>query len=281
MSWTKLLAVLAIVTVGSAVLFGNNSQFQNLLQRYVENGEIVTLESRYSPEQIMRLHEETLLPNKKYSFQEPSLKFHPYLFMNVKYTQSNGKTKEGIILWSMVDGEMVIDADTWEKTHGFNDAILADASRNDMVILQLLSQQKDGKIGITQLQKALNVEPAALEKMIKQASEKYLITQRGNIISLHFENPTFNVLPLTRINQRLVTKPYNHAKRAEVMYSRNQIEKIAKAAFGKDFSIRSAQEVFLPVYNIDVLNPDGSHLISQWNALTGQQTDTNRYIQTR
>jgi ABC-type dipeptide/oligopeptide/nickel transport system ATPase component len=281
MRWTKILTVLAIAIIGSVVIFGNNSQFHSLMQKYAENGEIVTLESRFSPEQIMRLHEEILLPNKKYAFQDPSLKFHPYLFMDVKYTQANGKTKEGIILWSMVDGEMVVDADTWEMTHGFNDAILADASRNDMVILKLLSEQKEGKMGVNQLQKALNVEPPTMEKMISQATEKYLITQRGNIVSLHFENPTFNIMPLTRINQRLVTKPYNHAKRAEIKYNKNQIERIAKAAFGKDFSIRSSQEVFLPVYNIDVLNPDGSHMISQWNALTGQQTDSNQYIQTK
>lgn len=269
----KLLIGIGVVVIGSVVLFGSNSQFHDAIQKYIENGEIVTLESRYTPEQIMRLHQETLLPNKNYMFQDPSLQFQPYLLMEVKYTQPNGKTKEGILLWSMVDGEMVIDADTWEKTHGFHDAILADASRNDMIILQWLSQQQDGNISLSQLQRALNVEPAAMEKMVKQASEKYLITQQENIITLHFENPTFNVLPLTRINQRLVTKPYDHVKRTEAKFSTGQIDKIAKAAFGKDFSIRSSQEVYLPVYNIDVLNPDGSHLISQWNALTGRPAD--------
>lgn len=268
----KVFTALGVAALVLFVLFSSNSQIAESVQKYVENGEIVTLESRYSPEQIMRLHQETLLPNNKYTFQEPSLQFHPYLLMEVKYTQPNGKTREGVALWSMVDGEMVMDGETWEKTHGFQDAILANASRSDMIILQWLSQQKDGKIGLHQLQRALNVEQKAVEKMVKQAADKYLITRQGDVVALHFENPTFNIMPLTRINQRLVTKPYNYAMRAEAKFSRNQIEKIAKAAFGTDFSIRKMQEVYLPVYNIDVLNPDGSHLISQWNSLTGRQT---------
>jgi hypothetical protein len=268
---TRFLTIFAVVAIGIVILLGSNSNFHEVLQKYVENGEVVTLESRFSPEQIMRLHQEVLLPNKNYTFEDPSLLFHPYLLMDVKFTQSNGRTKEGIILWSMVDGEMVLDADTWQKTHGFSDAILADASRNDMVILQWLSHQKDGKVYMNQLQKSLNLEPTVAEKMVKQAEAKYLVTMKKNMVALHFENPTFNVMPLTQMNQRLVTKPYNDGKRVEARYYRKQIEKIAKASFGKDFTIRSSQVVYLPVYNIQVLNPDGSHLSSRWNALTGQQ----------
>jgi hypothetical protein len=271
MRWTKLFTILAVVFFGFVILLGINSKVHDVIQKYVENGEITTLESRFTPEQIMRLHQETLLPNKNYTFQDPSLMFQPYLLMNVKFTQQNGKTKEGIILWSMVDGEMVIDADSWNKTHGFGDAIHADANRNDMIILQWLSQQKDGKVSLNQLQKSLNVEPTVAEKMVKLAEEKYLVTLQKNMVSLHFENATFNVMPLTRINQNLVTKPYSHAKRAPANFSQKQIERIARAAFGKDFTVRNCQEVYLPVYNIDVLNPDGSHLTSQWNSLTGQQ----------
>jgi hypothetical protein len=54
-------------------------------------------------------------------------------------------------------------------------------------------------------------------------------------------------------------------------YSKSDIEKNAKAVFGADFTIRNSKEVFLPVYSIEVLNPDGSVLTTYWNALSGQR----------
>jgi len=274
MGFFRTLFVLAVIAIGSWVLFNNNTQIQDMIQSYVENGEILTLEARYSADQIMRSNKESLLPNKDYSYQDPSLKFYPYLMMEVKFTQANGRTREGVILWSMVDGEMVIDTDSWEKTHGFEDAINAKASRSDLILMNILSQSRNGSLPITRLQKALNVDSEVMDKMIRSATEKYLIIQNGNEIVLHFENPNFNVPPQTRINQWLVTKPYNHAQRVSKRYSKSQIEKIAKATFGSDFSIRNSKEVFLPVYNIEVLNPDGSILTSYWNALNGQRVDT-------
>ena len=47
-----------------------------------------------------------------------------------------------------------------------------------------------------------------------------------------------------------------------------------RAIFGEDFVIRKTQEVYLPIYNIAVQNPDGSILTTYWNGVNGQQVDT-------
>ncbi len=79
------------------------------------------------------------------------------------------------------------------------------------------------------------------------------------------------MVPQTVWNKRLVQKSLGDSQRVPKNYTHNQIIKIAGAAFGDDFKIRSQKEVFLPVYQLGVVNPDGSLHTSDWNALTGQQ----------
>lgn len=274
MGFLRLTFILILFVSGSWILWANNPTIRTLVQSYVENGEFLTLEARYSADQIMEKHRAELLPDAQYSFLDPVLKFYPYLLMEVKYTQPNGRTREGVILWSLVDGEMVIDTDSWEKTHGFEDAITANASRSDFVLINTLAKYR-GALSTTRLQKELNIDDAEMAKTLSSAKSKYLVIEKGNEIALHFQNPNFNVTPQTRINQWLVTKPYNHAQRVSERYSLRQIEKTAKAAFGHEFTIRHSKTVFLPVYSIEVQNPDGSILTSSWNALNGKRMDNN------
>lgn len=268
----RVFSVCAILIIGCWVLWTSSASFRETIQSYVENGEFLTLEARFSPEQIMDKNSAELLPDSSYSYQQPTLKFHPYLLMEVKYTQPNGRTREGVILWSMVEGEMVIDTDTWEKTHGFEDAINANASRSDFLIINTLAKYR-GALPAARLQKELNLDEAQMTRMLESAKQKYLVIEKGSEVALHFQNPNFNVTPQTRINQWLVTKPYNHAQRMSEKYSARQIERVAKAAFGVDFTVRDSKVVFLPVYNIEVQNPDGSILTTFWNALNGKRID--------
>lgn len=269
----RVTAVCVLLVLGAWALWTNSASFREMIQSYVENGEFLTLEARFSPEQIMESNRAELLPDNSYAFLQPSLKFHPYLLMEVKYTQSNGKTREGVILWSMVDGEMVIDTESWEKTHGFEDAINAGASRGDFLIINTLAKYR-GALPAARLQKELGVDDAEMARMLESAKQKYLVIEKGAEVALHFQNSNFNVTPQTRINQWLVTKPYNHAQRMAEKYSARQIERTAKAAFGPDFAVRHSKAVFLPVYSIEVQNPDGSILTTLWNALNGRRIDT-------
>lgn len=269
----KFIAIFSLIAV--FVILGwymdYNTQMLDGVKNYIENSEILTLEARYTPEQIMEAHIAELLGDRSQrSFGDPNLKFYPYLLMEVKYMQQDRKTKETTILWSQVDGEMVLNTDTWETTHGFEDTISAGATHQDFKILNTLAKKR-GALPKDQLAKELNVEPSLLDSWLDSARAKQLIVQKGSDIQLHFENPLFLVLPQTKMNHRLVTKPYTNAQRAPKRFSRSQIEKGAKAAFGAEFTVRNLKEVFLPVYSIPILNPDGSIHTSFWNALNGHQ----------
>lgn len=265
---TKLL--LGTAAVGAIYFAWNDANLKGVVGQYIENGDVLTLEARFTPEQIMSSYRHELLADSQHTFQEPSLKFAPYLLIEAKYTLPSKKTKEGIILWGMVDGEMVLNTETWEKTHGFRDSLLNDANRNDFKIMNALAKN-GGILSREDLQKELHLEIETMEPWIESAKNKHLIIQKGNQLQLHFQDPKILVPPQTKIDQWLVTKPYNHAQRIPKQFSQKQIQKIAQAAFGSDFTIRTIKEVALPIYNINVLNPDGSVHSSFWNALNGQR----------
>lgn len=271
-------AIIAIVLIGGIWLYNNHEQLLSPIQQYVENGELASLEAKFTPEQIMELHQKELLITSQHSFRNTGLKLQPYLMMEVKYTQSDKKSREGVLFWGLADGEMVLNADTWEKTHGFEDAINADASRTDFKLLNALARTT-GTANIDRLQKDLHIEKEVLQTWINSAVNKHLIIQKGNEIQLHFQNPKILVQPETKITSSLVTKTYDYALKTPKKYSSNQIQKITKAAFGDDFKIRSITEVFLPIFSIEVLNPDGSIRTSEWNALNGQRI-LPKYLQT-
>lgn len=261
---------IAALIIGGWWYFDNQNHLTGIVQQYVENGEFVTLKVRYTPEQIMEVHRAELLSDDQHSFLEPGLKFHPYALMEVKYTQPDKKSREGMIFWSLVDGEMVLNTENWEKTHGFEDAINADANRNDFKVMHALAKNK-GAATIDQLQKELHVEKEVMHPWIESALTKHLIVQKGNEVQLHFQDPKILVQPETKITDWLVKKPYNYTQRVARKYTPSQVEKIAKAAFGEDFTVRRATEVYLPIYSIEVQNPDGSILTSYWNAINGQR----------
>ena len=90
------------------------------------------------PEQIVDAHRKELLGGGKKSLQNTTLKYYPYLLLDVKYPDSS-KTREGVLLWGLTDGEMVLNTDTWESTHGFRDCLECQAGRNDFKMLQALA----------------------------------------------------------------------------------------------------------------------------------------------
>ena len=257
--------------VGFWWLWNNHDEFRGIINEYVENGDFLTLEAKYTPEQIIETNRKDLLGNGlQREFKEPTLKFYPYLFMEVKYTGTDKRTKEGVILWSLMDGEMVLNTETWEKTHGFADAIDARSSPYDFKILNALAKN-NGTMTMDQLTKDLHLEKEAILPWLESTLEKHLVVQRGNEYKLHFQNPKILVNPQTKMTQYLVSKPYDHSQRMPKKYSQREVERTAKAAFGREFKVRSIKEVLLPVYNIEVINPDGSVLSSFWNALNGQR----------
>lgn len=267
----KLSILAAIVVIGGWFLIHDDMQFKDLISQYIENGEIQTLEARYSPQQIMEEHRKELLGTSERTYKDPIVNYYPYLLLEVKFTEATSKkAREGVVLWSMVDGEMVLNTETWEKTRGFEDALVANATFNDFKIINALARSK-GTMTREEMQKELKLEREEISPLLDSARNKHLIIMRGNELQLHFQNPKILVVPQTKMNHWLVTKPYGQAQRTPKKFTRSQIEKIAKASFGDEFTIRKATEIFLPVYSIEVVNPDGSVLTSLWNALNGRR----------
>lgn len=237
-----------------------------------------TLEVRYSAENIMEKHKKELLKDHNHSFLDPDLKFVPYLLFEVKYNRSKDRTGEGFLLWSLIDGEMVVDASKWEKTHGFYDCLKVGADRNDFKIINALTS-KGGAMDRDALAKMLSVENETLDLWIEGCRRKNLIVQNGNNIRLHLQNPKMHVIPETKIDQWIVMKPSKASNILPQKYRPYQIEKLIKSAFGNDFAIRKATEIFLPIYSITVQNPDGSQMTTYWNALNGERLDQSFQIE--
>lgn len=262
-----IIALAAVAVLAFFWLFVSKDKWR-AMSAYVENSDILTLESRHTAEELMETHRAELIGNSSRTYQEPILQFHPYLLLDVKYYDTDQKTKQGSILWSLVDGEMVIDSETWGKTHGFEDAINANASAQEFRLLHLLADAK-GSLSREKLQQELGLQPDELSAIIESAKQKQLVIAKGNDIILHFQDPLFHVTPQTKLDSALVLKSSHLGKKIPARYNAAKIERIAKAAFGPDFTIRETKEVFLPVLRLSVLNPDGSLLITDWNAITG------------
>ncbi|MBI5272696.1 MAG: hypothetical protein HY861_01775 [Chlamydiia bacterium] len=244
--------------------------FRSKLEDLLSPNTFQTLEVRYSAESIMEAHRKELLADNAHVFLEPTLKFVPYLLMDVKYMRSQEKTGEGVILWGLVDGEMVVNTSTWERTHGFTDCIAANAGRQEFKIINALAS-RGGSWDRDGLSKFLNIENNILDNWVDNCRKKSLIVQTGNTYRLHLQNPRLMVIPETKLEHWLVTKPAKKAIRVKKRYRSAQIENIAQAAFGGDFAIRKTTEIFLPVYSIVVQNPDGTQMSSYWNALNGKR----------
>jgi len=245
------------------------SNWKDRVLQYVDNRDIETLEARYLPNEIFEAHQNELIGSDKKNLHNTALKYYPYLLLDVKY-RDHAKTREGVLLWGMTEGEIILNTDTWEATHGFRDCLECQASKNDFKVMNALASHQ-GVSSIEQLQKDLRLERDVLDILIENAREKGLVIQNGSQVQLHFENPKILVTPQTKINQHFVYKPMNDGQKVPRAYSQSQIMTIAQEAFGNDFKIRSSKEVFLPVYSLEILNPDGSVQTSEWNALTGEK----------
>lgn len=272
MRFISALLIALIIGIGTIYFF---PEYKDNTLDLLSYNRLQTLEIRYSADRIMEKNKRSLLKDSEHSFLEPKLEFHPYLLMDVKYNYKDSQTKEGVILWSLTDGEMVIDATSWDKTHGFTDCINANASKEEFKIINALAQSGGAK-DKDKLLKELNVDDAKMTYLLDSCKKKSLIVQNKNSFRLHLENPKLGVCPETTLEENLVTKPVKHAKRVTKKYRTSQIENAARLAFDDShFAIRKSREIFLPVYSIVVQNPDGSQLTTYWNALNGKQIKKN------
>lgn len=274
MRFTIILVTLAILGGGGYYLWETNPSLQhkilntNILEKIpLRSKEFCTLEIRHSAESLMSTHKNQLLKNSGYSYLEPQLTFHPYLMMEVKYA-NNKKTEEGPLLFGLIDGEMVIDGSVWEKSHGFEDCLLASATKEDFKILKLVTDN-GGTIDKESLYLKSKVDNEVTDSWLEKCRAKKLVVVEGNMVRLHLEKPKLSFTPLTKLKENLVTLTIKETIKVPSKYRANQVKTMAEAAFGTDFAIRFMEEIYLPVHSIRIQNPDGSILTTQWNGLTG------------
>src|SRR5271167_3517767 len=151
------LLMLGAACYGFFWISNTQPEVKGKINEILNTGSFSTLEVRYSAAQIMDSQRKRLLKDNRHRFLEPSMKFYPYLLMEVKYAISEKKTREGVILWDLIDGEMVIDTKQWEKTHGFGDCINANTDLHEFKIINTLAF-KGGSADRETLIKALHVE---------------------------------------------------------------------------------------------------------------------------
>ena len=260
---------LASLAIGGWFIWDCFPMLQDLIEDRVHSRTFRTLEIRYSADEIMRRHKNELIRGKGYSFLDPKLTFYPYLMMEMKFSRDQIFTEEGVLLWGLYDGEMVVDTGSWERSHGFEDCLLAHAGKNDFKVLRAILEMGNS-IDREQLYKKFKVEPEVVDKWVGSCRDKKLIVSAGNKFRIHLQNPHIEVSPVTNLAEPLVTMPTKSAVKMNKRYSVSQIKKLTEIAFGQNFAIRKMQQVFLPVYKIAIQNPDGSIRTTYWNALNGQ-----------
>ena len=240
------------------------------IMEFVNSGSFHTLEARFTAQQIMDMNKKNLLKSSKHRFLDPVTKFSPYLFMEVKYSVSEEETGEGVILWDMCDGEMVLNTNHWEKTHGFSDCISSNLDKNEFRVINTLAE-KGGTLDRESLLRILQVENDVLGSWLEACRRKKVVVQAGSYYRLHLQSPRLAIEPKTEVDDRIVTKAYNSTERMPKRFTHRQIKRIAESAFGQDFAIRHTMDVYLPIYCITIQNPDESLHTSYWNAINGNQ----------
>lgn len=268
------LLTLAVLGFGGWYAWQRKEMFQELLDERLPISEFHTLEIRFPAEELMKTQKGALLKNSGYSYLEPKLFYYPYLLMDIKYSKGKTETCEGILLWGLNDGEMVINTGTWEKTHGYEDCLVVKADKNDFKILEALLAS-GGSIEREKLYQKFTVDEDAVDSWVDRCREKKLIIVNGNQVRLHFQCPLLKTEPITILEQPLVTQPAKNAQKVKGQYTSTQIGHLAQTAFGNDFAIRKTQEVYLPVFALSVQNPDGSILTTYWNALNGKKFEAS------
>ncbi|MDB6080910.1 MAG: hypothetical protein JWO53_182 [Chlamydiia bacterium] len=272
-----LLLVLAAIGYGGWYGWEHLDDLASQIPGLQKEETLLTFEVATTPDEIMHKHQKELLKSPAHTLSKTTIKYIPFFLLDVKYPRDDRKTEEGKVLWSLENGEMVLDTATFETTHGFEDCINAGAKDEDFRLMQVLNK-KGGSMSKEALCQELGMESEALFERLEALRKKHLVTIRGDTVRIHLSTPLLKVYPETRITYPFVTKVVATENQFPQRYSKGQVRQIAKAAFGPDFAIRSEHLLFIPVFQIDVQNPDGSIHSTYWNGCTGKRVTMKQFI---
>lgn len=232
---------------------------------------VTIFEPRFTPEQVMQSEEGQGLFDASEEMGEAKLELYPYVLMEVKYLKGE-KSLESTMLWSLNQGEVLLDTSNWDMTHGYYDCLIHRARGDEMAVVTALAHH-GGTLDRESLLKAIHRDGEQVDNWIQSCIRKQLIVQIGNIYKLHLQNPKLAQEPRSKIASALRKRTLSFQNVITPKYSPRAIVNLAHDTFGSGFSIRRQQLVYLPVYSITATYPDGSSAASKWNAHTGKLLD--------
>jgi hypothetical protein len=267
-----LFAAIAFVT-GSAYIWTEMPQLACQLRTYLPSSlpqvipskELTCFEQRYSIEQLVQKHQKNV-KEKGGEYEAPRLELYPYLLMEVKYVK-HGQTYESYLLWSLTQGEMVLNTQNWSMTHGYDDCLAAKASRDEMRVVNALALA-GGQLDRGAVIEKVKLDPTHIDEWLEKCRRKHLVVQTGSQWRLHMQKPVISQDPVTQWRDDLVERSGDGAQIISARFREGQIMELAQAAFGTDFAIKRSQLIYLPVYNITFKAADGSKKTLKLNAYT-------------
>lgn len=269
-------SVRSCVDVGIKKASTSTLKAKKFIRKKLAFNKISTLEANFFPDEIIKSNKDLLISCTHGTLSPPQLMFFPYLLLDVKFSQGGifkSDTNEGFVLWSLIDGEMVLDTSTWERSKGFEDCLMFSANKKNFKILKALSFL-GGVSSKENLYTALGESKKKIDSWINDCCHKNLVITNGNKVRLHFKHPKLEIKPYTEFKHPIVS--YNIPKNVKIKhqeYSPAQVKEMAYLAFGPNFVIRREKKVFIPVYELTIVNPDGSIWVSYWNAINNKRLD--------
>ena len=264
-----LVLVVLVLFGGGYYAYLHRDEVEHLLPTSNREETVDTFETAVSPEELLAAHSQTLLPTKQHTFGSSTLHLAPHLLLQMKYSPDGRTTIATSMLWDMIDGELVLDTNSFDHTQGFADCITSQANADDFHILHLLT--KKGALSKDQLAQELGTDSDVVCDRVDALRKRHLVIVANDIVRVHVESPLLKVDPLTTITRPFVQRKIIHKEELQATYTKGENEKLVKAAFGQDVAIRSSRIIFVPIYEIQVLNPDSSVRRTFWNAISGKE----------
>jgi hypothetical protein len=229
---------------------------------------IETFETTFLPEEMITKHNH-LLPSKHHSFGPVTLFFSPHLLVQGKYSPDGRSSHPASMLWDLTNGELVLDTNGFDHTIGFSDCLASEANADDFRILHTLTRK--GPLSKEAMVKELGSDDNVICDRIESLRKRHLVIVANDIVRLHVESPLLKVEPITAITKPIVNRHTTHGSLICPTYSKAQIETLVQAAFGPDLAIRSSRIVYVPTYEVQIHNPDGSIRKTYWNGISSKE----------
>jgi hypothetical protein len=266
----RFLFLLFLVTCSTGLFWSYHhvEQLQNVIMSPDRDESIETFETAYLPEDILAKHSD-LLPTKQHSFGPVTLFFSPHLLVQGKYSPDGRSSQLASMLWDLTNGELVLDTNGFDHTQGFSDCLMSQANADDFRILHTLT--KKGPLSKEAVVEELGIDDAIICDRIESLRKRHLVIVANDIVRLHVESPLLKVKPLTAITRPFVNRHSTHGSLISPTYSKGDIETLVKAAFGPDLAIRSSRIIYIPTYEVQINNPDGSLRKTYWNGLSSKE----------